>query len=93
MQLGASKYPVNLSVRSFLSLRKFCVLAPSDITSKHANRKQNSQKLPKLETFCVFNLSFLITSDVSVWGDTKHLLGNGFIKIVQKYVRIFSNTK
>ena len=64
MQLGASKYPVNLSVCSFLSLIKFCVLAPSDVTSKHAKRKQNSRKLAKLGTFCVFSLSFLLMTNI-----------------------------
>ena len=47
MQIGASKYPVNLSVCFLLSLRKFCVLAPSDVTSKHAKRKQNSLNLER----------------------------------------------
>ena len=45
MQLGASKYSVYLSVCSFLSLSKFCVLAPSDVMSKHTKKMKTQTKL------------------------------------------------
>ena len=60
MQLGASKYSVNLSICSFLSLSKFCVLAPSDVMLKHTKQMKTQTKLAQLGTFCVFSLSFLM---------------------------------
>ena len=67
MQLGASTYSVNLSVRSFLSPSKFCVLAPSDVTSKHTKQMKTQTKLAQLGTFCVFSLNFLLGTVVGMW--------------------------